>query len=57
MWKELCDIVHKAESAICLLTKLPKCGKCANKTSTMWKVRVITKPPQCGKYAEKTSIM
>ena len=38
MWKALCDIIYKVESAICLLTKLPQCGKYANKTSTMWSV-------------------
>ena len=38
IWKALCDIIHKVESAICLLTKLPQCGKYANKTSTMRKV-------------------
>ena len=66
MLKVLCDIIHKVESAICLLTKLPQCGKFAKKTSTMWKVCqqnfhnvecVVTKPSECGKYAIKTSTM
>ena len=30
--------IHKVESAIYLLTKLPQCGKCVDKTSTMRKV-------------------
>ena len=50
MCKALCDIIHKVESATCLLTKLPQYnvesmlrklshfGKFAKKTSTMWKV-------------------
>ena len=52
MWKTLC------ESAICLLTKLPQCGKYANKTSTKWKV-LSRKLPQCGKFTKltKTSTM
>ena len=35
---KLCGIIHKVQSAICLLTKYPQCGKYANETSTMWKV-------------------
>ena len=38
MLKALCDIIHKVKSVICLLTKLPQCGKYANKTSKLRKV-------------------
>ena len=43
-------------------TKLPQCGTCNNKTSTMWKVCyqnfhyveiMLKKLPKCGKYAKK----
>ena len=55
MWKKCLEgrdilqnvesIIHKVESAICLLKKLPQCGK------------YVDKLPQCGKFAKKTSTM
>ena len=55
MWKALCDIIHIVESAICLLTKLPQCGKYAKKFPQCGKF--TKKFPQYGKYAKKTSAM
>ena len=37
MWKGLCDFIHKVESIICMLTKLPQYGKYGDKPSTMQK--------------------
>ena len=37
MWKALCDIIYKIQSAICLQTKLPQSENYANKTSTLQK--------------------
>ena len=39
------SIIHKVESSICLLTKLPQCGK------------YVEKLPLCGNYGNKTSTM
>ena len=65
MWKASYDMILKVESATCLPTTIPQCGKSAKKTSTMWNmcqqnfhnVEHVTKYSQCGKYANKTSRM